>query len=342
MTLWSKFVASTFRHEAVLAALLFLLLLFAGWSDPSFLHIGTQIELSTHIWELALLAIPMTFIIITGGIDLSVGSLMALCAVVLGLLFEAGASPWIGAAFALLAGAAAGALNGLFVAWVKVHPLIVTLATLAAYRGIAEGISLARPISGFPESFSAIGRGTALGVPIPALAVAATAAIGGLVLSRTPFGRSLYAIGHNETASRFSGITVSRIKLILYTFSGLMAGLAGVLFVARRNTAKADIAFGMELEVITAVVLGGASIFGGRGRLIGTLLGVLLIHETREFMSWHWNQDELNLIVMGILLIGAVGLNAALSGRQRTTSPTPLSPLGGKGQGEGGGKENAT
>lgn len=303
-------------HELILAALLLALLATAGLVNRAFVSFSVQAELSTHVWELALMALPMTLIIVTAGIDLSVGSMMALCAVVLGLSYEAGASPWVGALLALLTGIAAGAVNGMFVAWVRVHPLIVTLATLAAYRGVAEGISLARPISGFPDSFAVVGRGDIAGIPIPGAIFAVAALVAAVALARTPFGRSLYAIGNNEAAARFSGIAVSRIKMWIYTVSGAAAGLAAVIFVARRNTAKADIGKGMELDVITAVVLGGTSIFGGRGRILGTLLGVLLIHETREFVSWTWDRDELNLIVIGILLIVSVFLNSIFSRRE--------------------------
>ena len=303
-------------HETILAVLLIGLLVTARLADPAFLSVAAQTELSTHVWELALLALPMTLIIITAGIDLSVGAMMALSAVVLGLSYEAGISPWIGAWLALLTGMAAGAVNGAFVAWVRVHPLIVTLATLAAYRGMAEGISLARPISGFPESFAVLGRGSILGMPIPGVLFVLTALWATVLLARTPFGRSLYAIGNNEAVAHFSGIAVARIKFWIYAMSGAAAGLAAVIFVARRNTAKADIATGMELDVITAVVLGGTSIFGGRGRILGTVLGVLLIHETREFVSWKWDKDELNLIVIGALLIVSVLLNSLFAERE--------------------------
>jgi rhamnose transport system permease protein len=303
-------------HETILAALLIALLIVAGMLEPAFVKPATQLELSTHVWELALLALPMTLIIITAGIDLSVGSTMALCAVVLGLSFEARLPVWLCAGLAVLTGVAAGALNGLFVAKVRVHPLIVTLATLSAYRGIAEGISLGRPISGFPGNFAWVGQGTLLGVPVPGVIFVFAAMLFGLLLARMVIGQSLYAIGHNEMASRYSRLPVDRIKLLIYSMSGALAGVAAVLFVARRNTAKADVGTGMELEVITAVVLGGTSIFGGRGRIVGTLLGVLLIHETREFVSWHWNNDELILVVVGVLLIAAVLVNSALTRRK--------------------------
>lgn len=305
------------RQEVVLLALLLGLLLTANALSPTFLAPAAQMELSTHVWELALLALPMTLIILTAGIDLSVGSTMALCAVVFGLCFQAHLPLVVCALLTLLTGAAAGVLNGVFVAYVRVHPLIVTLATLAAYRGIAEGISLGRPVSGFPPSFTHWGQGTALGLPIPGLLFLLALGVTAFVVGRTPLGLWLSAIGFNETAARYSGIAVARIKLLLYTASGLTAGLTALLFVARRNTAKADIGTGMELAVITAVVLGGTSIFGGRGRLFGTVLGVLLIHETREFVSWQWNRDELNLIVIGTLLLLSVLADSLLSPKQR-------------------------
>jgi rhamnose transport system permease protein len=302
-----------FWHEAVLGALLVGLLAAAGLLDPGFLRPETQADLSTHAWEMALLAVPMTLVIITAGIDLSVGSTMALCAVTLGLAYEAGWPIWLAAGLALLAGTAAGLVNGLFVAYVRVHPLIITLATLAAYRGIAEGISQGRPISGFPEGFAFLGRGALCGVPVPGLIFALAAGLAALVLARAPVGRGIHAIGFNETAARFSGLPVDRIKLLLYTLCGAAAGLAAVLFVARRNTAKADVGSGMELTVITAVVLGGTSIFGGRGRIAGTVLGLALIHEAREYVGWRWSSDELNLVVVGLLLILSVLLNSMFS-----------------------------
>ncbi|MCY3017829.1 MAG: ABC transporter permease [Planctomycetota bacterium] len=305
-------------HELVLVALLTALMLGARWQAPDFVTWETQLDLSTHIWELALMCLPMTLIIITAGIDLSVGSIMALSAVILGTAYLHWDLPIaLAAALALLTGAAAGALNGVFVAWVRVHPLIVTLAALAAYYGTAVGISHGMPLSNYPESFRMIGGGSVCGLPIAGLIFAAAALVSAVVLGKTAFGLALYAIGHNETAVRFSGIPVDRIKLLLYTCSGLAASLAALLFVGRRNTANTDIGAGISLDVITAVVLGGTSIFGGRGRIVGTLLGIVLIHETREFVSWHWSKAELNLVVIGSLLIVSVLLNSLLSARRR-------------------------
>ena len=301
------------RQEIVLIVLLVGLLGTAGYLSPTFLSSRAQLGLSTHIWDLAIIALPMTLIILTAGIDLSVGSTMSLCAVVFGICFQAHLPIPLAALITLVVGAAAGALNGVFIAYVRVHPLIATLATLAAYRGIAEGLSLGRTVSGFPDSFTQLGQGTLLGVPIPGVIFIVFFVVIILLVSRLPLGLWLSSIGYNETAAKYSGIAVTKIKMCLYTASGFMAAIAALLFVALRNTAKADVGSNMELGVITAVVLGGTSIFGGRGRLFGTLLGVLLIHETREFVSWQWNHDELNLIVIGSLLILSVLADSLLS-----------------------------
>jgi rhamnose transport system permease protein len=310
-------------HELVLALLLVGLMIWAGIVEPRtnpFVSWNVQVALSGDIWELGLLAVPMTLIIITGGIDLSVGSAMALCAVALGWSFSRGMPAWTGAILAVLTGAAAGACNGIFIAKVRVHPLIVTLATLAAFKGLAEGASKGVSVSNFPPYFAQLGQGTLLGVPIPGLLFMFFAVAAAIVLIKTPLGQYLYAIGHNETATRFSGVSVDWIKLFLYMFSGATAGLVAVLYAARRDTAKADIGDGMELDVITAVVLGGTSIFGGRGNMLGTVLGVLLVHETRQLVSWHRYPAEYKPIVIGLVLIGSVLLNRLLAARGRTTS----------------------
>jgi rhamnose transport system permease protein len=251
----------------------------------------------------------MTLIVLTGGIDLSVGATMSLAAVALGLGLEAGAPVWACVLAALATGSAAGLLNAVFVARFKIHPLIVTLATMSAFFGLAEGFSHARAISGFSNTFTSLSS-THLGLlPLPGWVVLLVIVTSVAVLGKTVAGQALYAIGLNETASRFSGITTERIKLAVYTLSGTAAGMAAVFYAARRNTAKADIGQGLELDVVTAVVLGGTSIYGGKGGIVGTVLGVLLVHETRQFVSWHWEKDELNLNVIGLVLILSVLAN---------------------------------
>jgi len=310
-------------HEGVLVVILAGVLGLAAYLDPSFLERETQLALAPHAAELAVLSLWMTLIVISAGIDLSVGSAIALSAVVLGMLHEAGASVPVAVGGALVTGALAGALNGAFIASARIHPLIVTLATLAAFRGLAEGVSHARPISGFPESLQWIGTGEVGHVPVPLLIAAVLALVVGVITSRTPLGFRVYAIGGNEVAARHCAIPVDRIKFLLYTLSGLIAALAAVILVARRNTAKADLGTGIELEVITAVVLGGTRIFGGRGRVRGTLLGVVLIHEVREFISWYWQRDEIILFIIGVILIASVLLNNLAARWRRSTGRPP-------------------
>jgi rhamnose transport system permease protein len=287
-------------------------MLLASILEPKFVTLRTQTLLASHLWELAIVAIPMLLIIMSGGIDLSVGAMVALCAVVLGLAFEQGATPFASTLLAVACGSALGAANGFFVAKARVHPLIVTLATMAAYRGIAEGISLGRPLSNYPESFQNLSQGKLVGIPIPALVFAAVVALAWFALARLRLGRWIVAIGSQETVARFSRIPISKVKILLYSAMGLLCGIAATLLVARNNTAKADMGLAMELEAITAVVLGGASIEGGKGKVLGVVLGLFVIHETREFISWHWRQSELTLIVIGALLIGTLFLEKLL------------------------------
>ena len=293
-------------RELLLFALLTVGMLLAATLEPRFVTVKSQLLLASHLWELAIVALPMLLIIIIGGIDLSVGSIVAIAGVTLGLTFEAGMPPFLAAGCAVLGGTLAGYLNGKLVTKLRVHPLIVTLATMAAYRGTAEGMSRARPLSGYPESFLHLSQGTVLGVPFPAVTFLLLALLTWFILAKLRIGRWIIALGTEEAPTRFSGIPVDRLKTALYTFSGLACGIAAVFLVARNNTAKADMGMGMELEAITAVVLGGASIEGGKGKVLGLVLALFLIHETREFVSWHWKQSELNLLVMGSLLILAL------------------------------------
>lgn len=304
-------------HESYLAAFLLLMLGLFAIANPAFLNPATQLSLSSHGWEMGFMALVMTLIILTGGIDLSVGSTFALAAVVLGLFHEAHASMGVAIAVAILTATLAGLLNGLFIATLRVHPLIVTLASLAAYRGIAIGISNGRPLSGYSPSFQTLGGGSLLGLPVPGLIFLVVFSVLVFVMARTKYGLWVHAIGYNERASQFSGIPVNRVKLWLYTAAGFCAGLVAVIYVSRRNTAKADIGDGIELEAITAVVLGGTSIYGGKGGLVGTLLGVLILHELREFLAWQWNRNEINAIVTGVLLIILVLANRFLAERKR-------------------------
>ena len=316
MTLAERARAFRWWHEAILFLLLVALFATAGALLPNFVNVKKQLLLSRHLWEIAILALGMTLIIITGGIDLSVGSTMGLCAVVFGLCFSVTSSLAVSCVACIAAGVCSGAINGLLISRMNVHPLIVTLATYAGYRGMAEGISQGTSYSQFGHGFSRLARGMWFGVPLPAYLFLLLAIGFAVFLAKTATGRFIYAIGHNETAARFSGISVDRINFGLYTSSGVLAALATIIYISRFDTAKADAGSGFELDVITAVVVGGTSIFGGRGNIVGTVLGLLLIHETRLFVRSYWQIDELRSIVIGFLLIVSVLVYRAL---RRTT-----------------------
>ncbi|CAN5382716.1 ABC transporter permease [soil metagenome] len=307
-----------FWHEVVLAVLLVGVMTYAGSLAPKFLSLRAQISMAGELWPLALLTLSMTLIILTAGIDLSVGSTAALSAVVLGLCYQRGTGMPIAITLALATGIVAGFINGILIARVRVHPLIVTLATLSAYRGIALAVTQGQSIHGFPQQFLNLSGSEFLGLPLPGWLFVIGWIVTGLLLWRTVLGRWLYAMGFNPVATRFSGVPTRGVILLLYTLSGFIAAVAAILLVSRYDNAKADLGTGLELSVITATVLGGVSIFGGRGNTIGVLLGVALIHECQKFVIWHYHRSELNALVIGALLIGSVLINSMVTARRRS------------------------
>ena len=304
-------------HEAILGLILVVALIVLDTLTDRFFTTGNLLNQGRLMTEVALVALPMTFIIITGGIDLSVGSTLGLCAIVLGVSWQNLGLPLpLAVVVALLAGAFAGFVNGWFITRVRVPPLIMTLATLALYRGLAEGISEARSVRGYPQGFYLLGQGEVLGVPTQLWILLVAAIVFWVVLARTTFGRALYAIGHNETAARFSGIAVDRIKLIIYTASGLMAGLSAVIFVSRVTTTRSDMGTGLELDVIAAVVLGGTSIFGGIGTITGTVIGFVLIQLLKNGLALTGVKGDATIIVIGGVLILSILITTLLERRK--------------------------
>ena len=186
---------------------------------------------------------------------------------------------------------------------IGVPPLIATLATLALYRGLAEGISQARSVRGYPDWFFVLGQRDLGGIPAQLWLLGVAILVFGVVLARTSFGRTLYAIGNNETASRFSGLPVDRAKLTIYGLSGFMAALAAWIFVSRVSTTRSDMGTGLELDVIAAVVLGGTSIFGGTGTILGTVLGVVLVQLLKNGLALTGVKGDATIVVIGIVLI---------------------------------------
>jgi rhamnose transport system permease protein len=278
----------------------------------NFLGAANAFEVARLGVEVGLLALALTPIIITGGIDLSVGSTMGLCAIALGALWRDLGVPLPAAiGLTLLLGAAGGALNALMIARLEFPPLIVTLGTLSLFRGIAEGVTRGVDnYTGFPRRFLFLGQGYVGGVvPAQLLVVVAAAVACGWWLHRTPSGRTLYAIGHSAEGARYAGVRVARRLATAYVLSGVAASAAAVIYVAHLGQAKSDAGTGYELMAITAVVLGGASIFGGRGTVLGTVLGLTAIVVLQNGLRLSGQPAELAGVLTGVLLVATILLD---------------------------------
>ena len=273
--------------------------------------------------ELGLLALAMTPIMITGGIDLSVGSLMGLSAVAFGALWRDAGFPIAAAAgVALLVGCLAGGLNATLITRLNLPPLIVTLGSLSLFRGIAEGITKgAENYSGFPSGFLRLGQGYIGGVPVQLPILVAAIAAYWVLLHRSAIGRTLYAIGFSPSGARYAGIRTGRRVALLYFLSGLVASIAAIIYVAHLGQAKSDAGTGYELAAITAVVLGGTSVFGGRGAIWGTVLGLFAISVLQNGLRLAALPSELTGVLTGVVLVATIGLGR-LRGRTRGSNAT--------------------
>jgi rhamnose transport system permease protein len=304
------FRALLLRHETILGLLLIVALIVLAFQSDAFFTAGNLLNQGRLMAEVGLVALAMTFVIVTGGIDLSVGSTLGLVAILLGVFWHNLGIPLpFAMILGVVAGGAAGLVNGIIITRFGVPPLIATLATLALYRGLAEGISQARSVRGYPDWFFMLGQGEFFGVPVQLWIFAGVAVAAAVILGLSTFGRATYAIGSNAIASRFSGLSVDRTLLLIYTPSGLVGGLAAVFFVSRVSTTRSDMGTGLELDVITAVVLGGTSIFGGRGTIIGTLLGLVLMQALKNGLALAGVKGDGTIVLIGAVLIGTILLS---------------------------------
>jgi len=281
----------------------------------------------SRYWVFAgMIAVPMTFIIATAGIDLSVGAIVAMCGIVLGLLYTDAHWPLALAALAAVAaGFAAGAFNGAVSSYLRVPPLVVTLATMALFRGIAMGLSKARSFH-VPDSFQWLNQGDAFRIPglsgedvyfpVPLFALLAVVALGWVLMRKSWIGRFTECIGENETAAAFAAIDVRLLKFALYTACGGVCGIVSLFYTAQYATAKADAAMGMELEAIACVVIGGTRISGGQGSVIGSLLGLLVIGILRYGLEMAGVRSQNVVIFVGALLIVTAVFNESMASRK--------------------------
>jgi rhamnose transport system substrate-binding protein len=303
----------------IVAALLLTELGIFSVISQRFLTTDNFLELLRLIVELGLLALALTPVIVTGGIDLSVGSLLGLCAVLFGKLCrDAGVAPLVAAGLTLAIGAAAGGLNAALITRLRIPALIVTLGSFSLFRGLAEAITQGVDNFAAPRQILFLGQGYVGPVPVQVL-IFIVAALGfWALLHRLTIGRALSAIGYSPEGARYAGIPVNRRIALTYVLSGLASSLAAVIYVAHWGQAKADAGTGYELDAIAAVVLGGTSIFGGRGSIVGTLMGLLAIAILKRGLGLAALPTELASILTGVLLLVAIGLEWQAPARKAT------------------------
>jgi rhamnose transport system permease protein len=327
--LWRRILLT---REMAIIALLLAVIIVASAVLPKFATPVTLGFLLLDVMPILLIALPMTCVIITGEIDLSVGSMVGLSSVLFGLMHQAGLSIPVAALIAVLVGVVGGTINGLLVTVVGLPSLAVTIGTLALFRGLAIGLLGTTAITNFPRYWTQLAKAKIgdTGIPQVMIIFVILAIIFAILLHFTTFGRGIFAIGLGPEAAHFSGIKVGRTKLILFMLTGTIAALAGVYYTLRFGSARGDNATGMELQVIAAVLLGGVSIFGGRGALHGVIAGVLLIGVLASALRLANVTSDVINIITGVLLILSVVSSSLLNWVQRRRAkPGVATPQGG-------------
>ncbi len=312
-----------FREAGILLVLLGMglgLTLIAPRIDgqSTFLNRENLMQVARAMTFIGTAAIGATIVIAAGGIDLSAGSVLGLTVVVTALLLSAGHGVVTACGAGLAAATACGAVNGLLIARTGLPPFIVTLGMLSIARGASYFLSGGRIISGLPEGLVAAGQGAVGVVPVPVVVMLVAGLVAAVAMARTSFGRAVHAIGGNEAAATLSGLPVARIKLVVYALGGLFAGLAGLLYVARFGYGSSTAGAGYELQIISAVVIGGTSLSGGEGTVLGTLLGAAVMGLLTNGLTLLSVPEEYNQFVVGLVIILAV---LADRFRRRQTSP---------------------
>lgn len=305
------------RKYAIILILFGMIALLSVMTKGTFLQAQNLINVVRQMSVIAMLAIGLTVVIISTGIDLSVGSIVALSAVVATSLAQAAGATnqmypglslpiFVAVAGGLLVGAAAGFVNGVLIARFRIAPFIATLGMMTAARGLALIYSDGRPISKLTPEFNFLGQGEILGVPVPIVLLAIVVLGAHLMLNDTRFGRHVYALGGNEQAARVSGINLSRVKIGIYTFSGLLAGLGGMVLAGRIGSGNPQLGTGAELDAITAAVIGGTSFTGGIGTIWGTIVGALIIGVLNNGLDLLNVSPFMQQVVKGVIIVIAI------------------------------------
>ena len=291
-------------------AALGLIVLVVAVTTPAFLSGQNFRNVALQSAVLAVVALGSTVVILTGGIDLSPGSMIALLTMFLAVMMKLqGYSIWLTILLVVILGAVFGTVNGLLVSYARIPSFIVTLAGLSAYKGLALLVGPGTPIFSLPPEFADVFYGSLFGVPLPLVYVLVLFALGTLVLNHTRFGRELYAIGGNENAAYLTGIKVRRVRLLAFTIAGLCAGIAAVLLASRLNSGSPNYGELIELQAIAAAVVGGASLAGGRGHVLNTLVGVLIIVVVQNGLNLNAVSTSIQSIAIGLIILLAVGID---------------------------------
>ena len=287
---------------------LLLLIVVLTLLNPNFLTVSNLLNVLRQVSISGLIAFGMTFVILTGGIDLSVGSTLALTGAVAASLIASGTDPIIAMGVALVLGLILGAINGIIITKGRVAPFIATLATMTVYRGLTLVYTEGKPVSGLGDSvaFQMFGKGYFLGIPVPVITTILAFVVLYLILHKTNFGRRVYAVGGNEEASKLSGINTDRVKIWVYAITGLLASVSALILTSRLNSAQPTAGESYELDAIAAVVLGGTSLTGGRGWIFGTLVGVLIIGVLNNGMNLIGVSSFFQHVVKGVVILLAV------------------------------------
>jgi len=293
--------------EVLLALILVGTIVYNATQSDVYLDVDNFVNIFRLSIEKVIIAVAMTFVIVSGEIDLSVASVMAFSACTLAFAYDAGVPFWLAIVLALVMAASAGLLQGWVIASTGISSLVVTLAGLIGFRGAARVLLEDRSIGDFPDWFGDVGRADFIGpLPFGLVLFLVLLVLGGIVLHRSVVGRRLYVIGDNAEVARFSGIDVARTKVLLFTASAFVAGVAGVLFAARLGSVRANIGEGFELDIITMVLLGGVSIFGGSGTLLGVALAIGIVLNLRNGLGLANVESNTQTGVIGVLLIVSV------------------------------------
>lgn len=287
---------------------LILLIVVISIMNSAFLDLSNLLNLLRQVSINGLIAFGMTFVILTGGIDLSVGSILALSSAFTAILITSGLDPIVALIVGVLGGFLLGVFNGVLVTLGSMAPFIATLATMTIFRGLTLVVTDGNPITNLGDSymFQLFGKGYFFGIPVPAVTMIIVFIILAIILQKTTFGRHTYAIGGNEVASKISGIKVNRVKILIYGISGLMSALAGAILTSRLNSAQPTAGTSYELDAIAAVVLGGTSLTGGKGRIVGTFIGVLIIGVLNNGLNLLGVSSFYQQVVKGIVILIAV------------------------------------